>query len=45
MNDIKHNFIGTISTKKILQWKAAVQELIHVDFAVGFLLEHLREIA
>lgn len=30
---------------RILQWKAAIQVLIHVDFDVGFLLEHLQEIA
>lgn len=44
MNDIQHK-VDIISTEKILQWWAAVQELIHVDFKVGFLLEHLCEIA
>ena len=32
-------------TKRILQWRAIVQELIRVGFAVEFLLDHLREIA
>lgn len=45
MNDIKHNFVDTVSVERILQWRAAVQELICVNFDVGFLLEHLREIA
>ena len=44
MNDIKHNFIDTISAKRILQWRAAVQEFIRVGFAVEFMLDHLREI-
>ena len=45
MNDIEHNFIDTISTKRILQWRAAVQELIRVGFVVEFMLDHLSEIA
>ena len=45
LNDIEHNFIDTVSAKRILQWRAAVQELISVGFAVEFILEHLREIA
>ena len=45
LNDIEHNFIDTVSTERILQWRAAVQELISVGFAVEFILEHLREIA
>ncbi|XP_050271872.1 uncharacterized protein LOC126715345 isoform X3 [Quercus robur] len=45
MNDIEHNSIDTISAEKILQWRAAVQELIRVGFAVEFMLDHLREIA
>ena len=45
LNDIKHNFIDTVSAERILQWRAAVQELIGVGFAVEFILEHLREIA
>ena len=45
LNDIEHNFIDSISTGKILQWRAAVQELISVGFAVEFILEHLHEIA
>ena len=45
LNDIEHNFIDTISTERILQWRDAVQELISVGFAVEFILEHLREIA
>lgn len=38
MNDIKHNFIDTISAERILQWRVTVQELILVEFAVDFLL-------
>ncbi|KAL4654022.1 hypothetical protein ACB092_01G348000 [Castanea dentata] len=45
MNDMEHNFIDTISAERILQWRAAVQELIRVGFAVEFMLDHLREIA
>ena len=45
LNDIEHNFIDSVSTGRILQWRAAVQELINVGFAVEFILEHLREIA
>ena len=45
LNDIEHHFIDSVSVGKILQWKAAVQELISVGFAVEFILEHLREIA
>ena len=45
LNDIEHNFINSISAGKILQWRAVIQELISVGFAVEFILEHLREIA
>ena len=45
LNDIEHNFINTVSAERILQWRAAVQELISVGFVVEFILEHLREIA
>ena len=45
MNDIEHNFVDTISTERILQWRAAIQELISVGFAVEFILDHLREVA
>ena len=36
MNDIEHNFIDTVSTERILQWKVAIQELIKVGFIVEF---------
>ena len=45
MNDIEHNFVDTISTERILQWRATIQELISVGFAVEFILNHLREVA
>ena len=45
LNDLEHNFVDTVSAEGILQWRAAVQELISVGFAVEFILEHLREIA
>ena len=45
MNDIEHNFIDTVSTKRILQWKATVEELISIGFGVESLLDHLWEIA
>ena len=45
MNDIEHNFVDTVSSERILQWRAAVQELISVGFAVEFILDHLYEIA
>ena len=38
LNDIEHNFIDTVSAERILQWRAAVQELISVGFAVEFIL-------
>ena len=44
LNDIEHNFIDTVSAERILQWRAAAQELMSVGFAVEFILEHLREI-
>ena len=45
MNDIKHNFVDTVSTERILHWRATIQELISVGFAVEFILDHLREVA
>ena len=45
MNDIEHNFVDTISSERILQWRSTVQELISVGFTVEFILDHLREIA
>ena len=45
LNDIEHNFIDTVSAERILQWRAAAQELISVGFTVEFILKHLREIA
>ena len=45
MNDIEHNFVDTVSTKRILHWRAAIQELISVGFAMEFILDHLREVA
>ena len=41
MNEIEHNFIDTVSTERILQWRATIQELIRVGFAVEFMLDHL----
>ena len=45
MNNIEHNFVNTIFAERILQWRATVQELARVGFAVEFLLDHLQEIA
>ena len=45
MNDIEHNFIDTVFAERILQWRAAVQELIRVGFVVEFMLDYLQEIA
>ena len=45
MNDIEHNFMDIVSVERILQWRTTVQELIYVDFDMGFLLEHMQEIA
>ena len=45
MNDIKHSFIHTVSTERILQLRAVIQELISVGFAMEFILDHLCEIA
>lgn len=45
LNDIQHNFIDTVSVEKILQWRAVIQELIRVEFELGFVLDQLREIA
>ena len=44
MNDIEHNFVDTVSTERILQWRVAIQELISVGFAMKFVLDHLREV-
>ena len=44
MNDIEHNFVDTVSTERILQWRTAIQELINVGFAVEFILDHLCEV-
>ena len=44
-NDIEYNFVDTISTERILQWRAAIQELINVGFAMEFVLDHLCEVA
>ena len=44
-NNIEHNFIDTVFAERILQWRAVVQELIRVGFAVEFLLDHFREVA
>ena len=41
MNDIKYNFIDIVFAKRILQWKATVDEFISVGFVVEFLLDHL----
>ena len=43
MNVIEHNFVDTVSSERILQWRAAVQELVSVGFAVEFILDHLHE--
>ena len=45
MNDIEHNFVDTVSTERILQWRAAIHELISMGFAVEFVLDHLLEVA
>ena len=45
MNDIEHNFVDIVSIERILQWRAAIQELISVGFAVEFILDHLCEVA
>ena len=45
LNDIEHNFIDFVSAERILQWRAVIQELISVGFAVEFVLDHLREVA
>ena len=45
LNDIEHSFIDSVSTERILQWRAVVQELISVGFAVGFVLNHLHKVA
>lgn len=45
MNDIKHNFVNTVSAKRILQWRAKIQELVSMGFAMEFILDHLHEIA
>ena len=45
MNDIEHNFVDTVSIERILQWRAAIQELISMGFSVEFVLDHLHEVA
>ena len=41
MNDIEYKFIDTVFAEMIQQWRAAVQELIRVGFAVEFMLDYL----
>ena len=45
MNDIEHNFVDTIFTERILQWRVVIQELISVGFVVEFVLDHHHEVA
>ena len=45
MNNIEYNFVDTVSTEMILQWRVAVHELVSVGFVVEFILDHLCEIA
>ena len=45
MNDIEHNFVNTVSIERILQWRAAIQELVSVGFAVEFIVDHLHDVA
>ena len=45
MNNIKHNFVDTVSTERILQGRATIQELVSMGFAVEFIVDHLREVA
>ena len=45
INDIEHDFVNTVSTERILQWRAVVQELVSVGFVVEFIPDHLRDIA
>ena len=45
MNEIEHNFVDIVSIERILQWRATIQELINVGFAVEFILDHLCEVA
>ena len=45
MNDIEYNFVDTVSTERILQWRVAVHELVSVGFVVEFILDHLCEIS
>ena len=45
LNNIEHNIVDTVSTKRILQWRAAIQELVSVGFAVEFIVDHLHEVA
>ena len=45
LNNIEHSFIDSVSAERILQWRAVIQELISVGFAVEFVLDHLHEVA
>ena len=45
LNDIEHNFIDSVSAERILQWRAVIQELISVGFAMEFVLDFLCEVA
>ena len=45
LNDVKHSFIDSVSAERILQWRAVIQELISIGFAMEFVLDHLREVA
>lgn len=45
LNDIQHNFLDTSSTKRILKWRAIIQELFDIKFKVHFVMEHICTIA
>ena len=37
--------LSSVTKVQILAWKSVVQDLIEVGFDVGFMIEHLRQIA
>ena len=41
LNNIQHNFVDTVSVERILQWRAAIQDLIKIGFAMQLLMDHL----
>uniref|UniRef100_A0A2N9IYJ5 Uncharacterized protein n=1 Tax=Fagus sylvatica TaxID=28930 RepID=A0A2N9IYJ5_FAGSY len=43
--DMQNSFVGNIDEVRLLEWRGVVRELMKAGFAVGFILDHLRDMA